>query len=132
MWPNPQFSVDLVILTEENLNGKIHSLYSDNIRSWLYRSFTLIYKQRHFQWSFLKTVTFHVNDFGINVDTKSTEIWCSWRKSEEARFSKQFKLRWKGTLKWKKIFMWKRVTMEISQCRLGKHSLNDVQQKSKQ
>ena len=28
MWPNPQFPVDLVIFTEEILNGKLHFLYS--------------------------------------------------------------------------------------------------------
>ena len=28
MWPNPQFPADLVIFTEENLNGKLHILCS--------------------------------------------------------------------------------------------------------
>ena len=28
MWPNPQFPVDLVIFTEEILNGKLHFLCS--------------------------------------------------------------------------------------------------------
>ena len=30
MWPNPQFSVDLVTFTEEILNGKLHFLRSEN------------------------------------------------------------------------------------------------------
>ena len=30
MWPNPQFSADFVIFTEEMLNGKLHFLYSDH------------------------------------------------------------------------------------------------------
>ena len=30
MWPNPQFSTDLVKFTEGILNGKLHFLYSDN------------------------------------------------------------------------------------------------------
>ena len=29
MWPNPQFSADFVIFTEEILNGKLDFLYSD-------------------------------------------------------------------------------------------------------
>ena len=29
MWPNLQFSADLVTFTEEILNGKLHFLYSD-------------------------------------------------------------------------------------------------------
>ena len=29
MWPNPQFSADLVTFTEEILNGKLHFLCSD-------------------------------------------------------------------------------------------------------
>ena len=28
MWPNPQFSADLVTFTEEILNGKLHFLYN--------------------------------------------------------------------------------------------------------
>ena len=28
MWPNPQFSVDLVTFTDEILNGKLHFLYT--------------------------------------------------------------------------------------------------------
>ena len=100
--------------------------------SWLYRKFTLTFWHRHFLWSFLNIVTFHVNDFSIIVDNNSTEIWCSWRKSEETQFSKQFKFRWKVTLKWEEIFMWKRVTMEICQCRPGKYSLNAFQQKNNQ
>ena len=29
MWPNPQFSADLAIFTEEILNGKLHFLCGD-------------------------------------------------------------------------------------------------------
>ena len=29
MWPNPKFPVDLVTITEEVHNGKLHSLCSD-------------------------------------------------------------------------------------------------------
>ena len=29
MWPNPQFSADLVAFTEEMLNGKLHFLCSE-------------------------------------------------------------------------------------------------------
>ena len=29
MWPNPQFPADLVTITEEILNGKLHFLCSD-------------------------------------------------------------------------------------------------------
>ena len=31
MWPNPQISADLVLFTEEILNGKLHFLCSDSI-----------------------------------------------------------------------------------------------------
>ena len=31
MWPNPQFPADLVIFTEETLNGKLHFLWSERI-----------------------------------------------------------------------------------------------------
>ena len=31
MWPNPQFSADLVTFTEEILNGKFDFLYSESI-----------------------------------------------------------------------------------------------------
>ena len=30
MWPNPQFSVELVTFTEEVLNGKLHFLCSES------------------------------------------------------------------------------------------------------
>ena len=36
MWPNPQFSADLVTFTEEILNGKIHFLYSDTLIFMMY------------------------------------------------------------------------------------------------
>ena len=37
MWPNSQFSADLVIFTQEILNGKIHFLGSDTFTklNWL-------------------------------------------------------------------------------------------------
>ena len=34
MWPNPQFSADLVKFTEEILNGKLHSLCSSRNIHW--------------------------------------------------------------------------------------------------
>ena len=38
MWPNPQFPVDLVIFTEEILNGKLHYLCSANSKKVLLES----------------------------------------------------------------------------------------------
>ena len=32
MWPNLYFTVDLVTFIEETLNGKLHSLFSDEYR----------------------------------------------------------------------------------------------------
>ena len=38
MWPNPQFSADLVIFTEEILDGKLHFLCSDKISNkWSFK-----------------------------------------------------------------------------------------------
>ena len=31
MWPNPQETVNLVIFTEETLDGKLHFLYSETL-----------------------------------------------------------------------------------------------------
>ena len=36
MWPNPQETADLVIFTEEILNGKLHFLCSENIKDFIY------------------------------------------------------------------------------------------------
>ena len=33
MWPNPQEIVDLIVFTEEILNGKLHFLCSDGLRN---------------------------------------------------------------------------------------------------
>ena len=52
MWPNPQFSADLVIFTEEIINGKLHFLCSDKpknkIKLWedymIYKHFDFDYK----------------------------------------------------------------------------------------
>ena len=34
MWPNPQETVDLLIFTEEILNGKFHFLCSDQFKCY--------------------------------------------------------------------------------------------------
>ena len=39
MWPNPQFSADLVTYTEQILNGKLHFLYSETSIGSLTNSF---------------------------------------------------------------------------------------------
>ena len=50
MWPNPQFPVDLVIFTEEILNGKLHFLCSairlaTNEKSWKFK--IIFYTKQH-------------------------------------------------------------------------------------
>ena len=39
MWPNPQFSADLITYTEQILNGKLHFLYSETSIGSLTNSF---------------------------------------------------------------------------------------------
>ena len=54
MWPDPQETADLVTLTEENLHGKLHFLFSDiwNICVCLTRDFLLV----HTVYQFVGTV----------------------------------------------------------------------------
>ena len=49
MWPNPQETADLVIFTEEILNGKLHFLCSaEKLEIWLTKSFYLTWYTKTF------------------------------------------------------------------------------------
>ena len=63
MWPNPQFPADLVTLTEEILNGKLHFLCSE---MWILTLLQKVSSQCPEQFSPCDKVHLHIFEHLIN------------------------------------------------------------------
>ena len=91
MWPNPQFSADLVIFSEEKLNGKLYFLCSKAWRSYLilrdfyHGLFSALHEKcpySEFFWSIFSRIRTRIQPECRKIRTRKLRIWTlftQWR-----------------------------------------------------
>ena len=89
MWPNPQFSADLVTFTEEILNGKLHFLCSDSELVVQSKQFCEYSGTPNLSLKVKQDFTYNIYHMGvkcqISVLTKNRTTLCKrWSTIEEA------------------------------------------------
>ena len=116
MWPNPQFSRDLVTFAEEILNGKLHFLCSDCINNkFSLENFSSKCEQIHrkFLQKILSGGWLYCNKKYVYIHLNKSyrafkQDWKSWKKT---RKSKHIKMKHQIKTEQKK-FMWRLLCTE--------------------